>query len=256
MRWTVHIVCAVLAVATAASAEPRPRANVRIGPGTYRPIFPASPAETEVPVAAFRLDRTPVTNAEFLSFVTAHPEWRRDRAKPLVVDDRYLSHWASADALGIARPNAPVVNVSWFAARAYCASRGGRLPLEKQWELAAAASETKRDASRDLAFQARVLAWYTQLAPAVLPDVGGKPNAWGVRDIHGLVWEWIEDFNAALVAADSRTPDRKVFCGGAGATSRDASAYATFMRIALRSSLEARSTTSMLGFRCAYEVKP
>jgi formylglycine-generating enzyme len=88
-----------------------------------------------------------------------------------------------------------------------------------------------------------------------LPDVGGPRNAWGVSDMHGLVWEWIDDFSAALVDADSRTPDRKVFCGGAGATSRDTAAYATFMRIALRSSLDARSTTAVLGFRCAYDVE-
>ena len=244
----------VLALASNAAAAP-PANTVRVGPGTYRPIFPASPAETDVPVAAFRLDRTPVTNAQFLAFVTAHPEWRRDRVKPLLVDERYLSHWASASTLGDARPAAPVVRVSWFAARAYCASRGGRLPLEREWELAAAASEKKRDASRDPSFQERVLAWYTQLAPAVMPDVGGPRNAWGVSNMHGLVWEWIEDFSASLVAADSRTPNRNVFCGGAGATSRDASAYATFMRIALRSSLDARSTTSALGFRCAYDER-
>lgn len=240
-----------LLVALASTAH---AGTVRVGPGVYRPIFPTSPAEAEVPVAAFHLDRTPVTNAQFLGFVTAHPAWRKDRAKPLVVDDFYLAHWASATELGTARPNAPVVRVSWFAARAYCAARGGRLPLEREWELAAAASETTRDATRDPAFQSKVLAWYTQLAPPVLPDVGGPRNAWGARDMHGLVWEWIEDFSAALVEADSRTPDRKVFCGGAGATSRDAGAYATFMRIALRSSLEARSTTSVLGFRCAYDL--
>ena len=221
----------------------------KIGPGTYRPIFPASPAEKEVPVAAFRLDRTPVTNAQFRAFVTQHPEWQRGHVKPLLADERYL------DGFDTAPPHAPVVRVSWFAARAYCASVGGRLPVEREWELAAAASATVKDASRDPKFQARVIDWYTQLAPAVLPDVGGAPNAWGVRDMHGLVWEWIEDFNSALVDADSRKPDRNVFCGGAGATSRDASAYATFMRIAFRSSLEARSTTSLLGFRCAYDIQ-
>jgi formylglycine-generating enzyme required for sulfatase activity len=246
-----HLVAsALLVLASTANAD-----TVRVGPGTYRPVFPASPAETEVPVATFRLDRTPVTNAQYLSFVKAHPEWRKDRAKPLVVDENYLAHWASADSLGTARPNGPVVRVSWFAARAYCAARGGRLPLEREWELAAAASEAEKDASRDPAFQARLLAWYTQLAPAVLPDVGGQRNAWGASDMHGLVWEWIEDFSAALVDADSRKPDRNVFCGGAGATSRDASAYATFMRIALRSSLDARSTTAVLGFRCAYDLE-
>lgn len=239
----------IAALCATAAADP-----VKVGPGTYRPIFPASPAEKDVAVDAFLLDRTPVTNAQYLAFVREHPEWRRDQIKPLFSDENYLVHWQSDESFGIARPEAPVVRVSWFAARAYCAARGGRLPLEREWELAAGASNKKLDATRDPAFQARVLAWYTQITPPLLPDVGGAPNAWGASDMHGLVWEWIEDFSASLVESDSRTPDRKVFCGGAGASSRDANAYAAFMRIAFRSSLDARSTTGVLGFRCAYDL--
>lgn len=250
------IAIAIVALAGRADAD---RADtertVVVGPGTYRPAFPASPSEREVKVAAFRLDRTPVTNTQYLAFVRGNPAWRRDRVSRLVADAHYLAHWAGPEALGTARPDAPVVRVSWFAARAYCAWRGGRLPLEREWELAAAADETRLDATDDPAFQARILAWYTELAPAVLPDVGRTTNAWGASDLHGLVWEWIEDVSAALVSADSRTPERQLFCGGAGATARDAAAYATFMRIAFRSSLQARFTTPALGFRCAYDLE-
>lgn len=235
----------VLAFTGVAAASPAP-----VGPGTYRPTFPASPSEAAVPVAKFWLDRAPVTNAEFLAFVQANPTWRRDRVKPLRAETSYLVHWAAPDDLGDAPPKAPVVNVSWFAARAYCASRGGRLPLEKEWELAANATETKREGDR--ALQEQILAWYAERTPARLPDVGGPINAWGVRDLHGLVWEWIEDFNAALVTADSRSSG-DMFCGGAAAKSQDPTAYATFMRLSFRSSLQARYTTGMLGFRCAYD---
>ena len=210
----------VIGMTAMAAASPR-AGTVRVGPGTYRPVFPASPAEAKVAVAAFDLDRSPVTNAEFLAFVTARPEWRRDRVKPLIADADYLAHWAAPGDLGVARPGAPVVRVSWFAARAFCASRGGRLPLEKEWELAAAASETRRDATGEPGFQDRIVAWYTEVAPAILPDVGGPKNAWGATNLHGLVWEWIEDFNSALVTADSRTPGRGEFCGGAAAASKD-----------------------------------
>ena len=238
----------VLALATGvASANPVP-----VGPGTYRPVFPASPSETEIAVAKLWLDRDPVTNAQFLAFVEARPAWRRDRVAALRADRAYLSTWRAPDALGDAPPNAPVVHVSWFAARAYCAWRGGRLPLEREWELAAAANETTRDATRDPKTQARILAWYTERTPARMPDVGARTNAWGVRDLHGLVWEWIEDFNSALVTADSRSTG-DVFCGGAAARSQDPGAYATFMRLAFRSSLEASFTTPVLGFRCAYD---
>ena len=210
----------------------------RIGPSSYRSPFPVQPNERAVPVAAFWLDREPVTNREFLAFVEAHPEWRRDRVRPLYVDPGYLSHWAAADSLGAkAPPRAPVVRVSWYAARAYCTARGGRLPSEAEWELAAAASGTRDD-----------LAWYEAPMPDVLGDIGGPPNAAGISDLHALVWEWVDDFGASFVA-----PDASRACGAGGGGAVDPRAYATYMRFALRSSLQARDTIPSLGFRCAYD---
>jgi formylglycine-generating enzyme required for sulfatase activity len=239
--------CLVAGLGSAAAAP------ARVGPGIYRPIFPASPAESAIAVQPFWLDRVPVTNADYLAFVQAQPDWRRDRAKPVLVDGGYLRQWAASDQLGDAGRRAPVVGVSWFAARAYCAWRGGRLPREAEWELAAAADARHRDATDDPAFQALVLGWYARPTPARLPDVGGPANAWGVRDLHGLVWEWIDDFTGALITSDSREPTRGSVCGAEAAAARDARAYAAFMRIAFRGSLTARDTVSSLGFRCAYD---
>jgi formylglycine-generating enzyme len=235
----------------------RRAAAATVGPGVYRPLFPATPEEAEIAVTAFRLDREPVTNAEFLRFVTAHPRWRRDRVAALTADPDYLGHWQRATAVGDRAPaDAPVVRVSWFAARAYCAAAGGRLPDEREWELAAAASATERDASRDPEWTAQILAWYAQPTPDVLPAIGGAPNAWGVRDLHGLTWEWIEDFAGALVAPDDRDrgATREMFCGGGAGRATDPTAYAAFLRIAYRSSLQGRYTTPNLGFRCAYDA--
>jgi formylglycine-generating enzyme required for sulfatase activity len=232
----------------------------RVGPGVYQPLYPASPSERTVRVAAFWLDVTPVTNEAFLAFVLANPEWRRDRVKRLFADPGYLSHWEHADALGATvRSRAPVTNVSWFAAKAYCASRHARLPTEREWELAAAASDSTAAGERDSARAEKILAWYSERTEPSLRDVGAtKPNSWGIRDLYGLVWEWVYDFGASLVTTDSRERgevDKNRFCGGAGADARDPSDYATFMRIAFRSSLEAHYTTSSLGFRCAEDAK-
>lgn len=80
-------------------------------------------------VATFELDTVPVTEADFLAFVEAVPEWRKDRAPTILAGDDYLAHWkgplepASEEAR-----RRPVTRVSWFAARAYCDWQGARLP--------------------------------------------------------------------------------------------------------------------------------
>jgi len=210
--------------------------TVRVAPGTVSAAMRDAP-QGDVQVAAFRLDVEPVTNAQFRAFVAARPEWRRDRVKRLFADADYLASWAAADALGPrARRNAPVVRVSWFAARAYCAWRGGRLPTEAEWELAAE-PVSERD-----------LAWYAQPTLDVLPDVTHRVNARGIADLHGLVWEWVEDFGAAMVGTDAQQ-----VCGAEAIAAKDTRAYATFMRFAFRSSLQAHYTTANLGFRCAYD---
>jgi formylglycine-generating enzyme required for sulfatase activity len=220
-----------------------------IGAGTYRPLFPPSPTSTQIAVASFSLDKTPATNAEFLAFVGAHPEWQRDRVARVFAEPTYLSHWSSATSLGEARPDQPVVNVSWFAARAYCSSRGMRLPTEAEWELAAAASNTSADGSSDPAWRAEILSLYSRPSPATLPSVGGKPNFWGVSDLHGVVWEWVLDFTNAMSAIAGA--DGMRFCGATAANATDATDFAAFERVAFRSSLKASYAIKNLGFRCA-----
>ena len=52
-----------------------------------------------------------------------------------------------------------MVQVSWFAASAYCEAQGARLPTWNEWEYAAAADETRRDARKDPVWRERILAW-------------------------------------------------------------------------------------------------
>jgi len=262
---TSSVLAIAVTLASTGLAAPRapvaPAGMVLVGPGIYRPLYPTAPSEQAVSVGRFFLATKPVTNGEFLAFVAEHPEWRRDRVKRILAEAAYLTHWAAADRLGPGvRPRSPVTNVSWFAARAYCTARDARLPTEREWELAARASDKAPDGSKDPAFTARILAFYAEPAALTsLRDVGqGRPNFYGLYDLHGLAWEWIYDYGASLVASDSREKGdaaRNRFCGTAGANAQSPSDYAAFMRVAFRSSLEAAYTTTRLGFRCAADIE-
>jgi formylglycine-generating enzyme required for sulfatase activity len=229
--------------------------------GMFRSVLKFEDAPGRQKIAPFALMTRPVTNGDFLAFVKANPQWRRDRVPRVFADIHYLEHWDTASTLGSpnAQPGQPVVRVSWFAAQAYCEAQGARLPTWAEWEYAAAADETRRDARMDPRWRQRILSWYSRPNPKVLPRAGLQaPNAYGVQDLHGLVWEWTEDFSALLVSGDNRDqgdPDTAKFCGAGALSMDDRENYAVLMRVAMLSSLEAANTTANLGFRCAKDLK-
>jgi formylglycine-generating enzyme len=255
-RWLIALLGGLLALqATADDATSVHMASVR--GGTFESVLPPAAGVKQAAVADFRIDRTPVTNAQFARFVQQHPEWRRDRVAALFADDRYLAQWASPSDPGSAIHNQPVVRVSWFAASAYCEARGARLPTWYEWEYVAAASATVPDARRDPVWQQTVLSWYSRSASGPLADVGLTPaNYYGVQDLHGVIWEWVEDYAGMLVAGDNRQqsdPDSLRFCGPGALTMEQKENYPTLMRIALLSSMQARYTGGAMGFRCAVD---
>ena len=248
---------ALVGVVAWASAEDVARRDMVLVPaGTYAPLIRSKDEPEQVPVAAFLLDVRPVTNAEFLAFVQANPKWRRSRVSPLFADAGYLGDWAGDLELGsLAPPEAPVVRVSWFAARAYAQAVGKRLPTTAEWERAAAAGAAQADGASEPGFKAAALAWFTRPTPSPLPAAGsGRANFFGVRDLLSLVWEWVDDFNTAMVTGESRGDtglERTLFCGAGAAGVRDPSDFPAFMRTGFRSSVRANYAVPNLGFRCA-----
>lgn len=243
-------------VRAAEAATGAPDGMVVIPAGNYAPLLRDRDELARVPVAAFWLDVRPVTNAEFLAFAAVNPKWRRSQASPLLADTGYLGDWTGDLELGARAPAAsPVVRVSWFAARAYAAWVGKRLPTTAEWERAALAGFATGDGANEPAWRAAVLAWFTTPTPSPLPAAGaGRPNFFGVRDLHSLVWEWVGDFNTALVTGESRADtglERDLFCGAGSVGARDLTNYPAFMRAGFRSSLRANYTVANLGFRCA-----
>ena len=247
----ISLAAALLGAAALGGSELMP-----VPAGIYLPLFRGENDLKEIPVARFLLASTAVTNGEFLDFVRANPQWQRSRVKRLFADDGYLQQWSGDTELGSRCTAAqPVTWVSWFAAKAYAAWKGGRLPTTAEWELAAGIGFTREDGAKEPEFKQAIARWYASPSPATLPAAGtGRANLHGLRDLHGLIWEWTSDFNSAIVTGDARGDtglERQLFCGAGSLGAKDTSNFPAFMRFGFRSSLKASYTVHNLGFRYA-----
>jgi formylglycine-generating enzyme required for sulfatase activity len=98
--------------------------------------------------------------------------------------------------------NRPVENVSWDDVQEFIrrlnSREGGamyRLPTEAEWEYTARAGTTTRWSFGDEARQLGRYAWYDGNAGGQTHPVGQlQPNPWGLYDMHGNVWEWVQDW--------------------------------------------------------------
>ena len=126
-------------------------------------------------------------------------------------------------------PLRPVDSVSWEDCQRFIgalAARGAgnfRLPTEAEWEYAARAGTTTRYPWGDdlKEFEVHAHAWANSRSYAVTHPVGTRPpNAWGLFDMHGNVWEWCSDWYAPYPPGPLRDPTgpptgrERVFRGG------------------------------------------
>ena len=228
---------------------------VNIPGGVFVSTLAIDGAAARIAVKPFAMRVEPVTNAEYLDFVRTHPEWQRGRVPPLFAGPQYLAAWPGALTPGPeVRPDQPVTNVSWFAARAFCTSEQARLPTWYEWEYVAAADVMRRDARRDPARNQGIL-------DAIQAATGGRPgrigqrpgDAYGVRDLNRLLWEWTGDYAAMFPNADARVPGAGAslaLCGGSALAFADKNQFALMMRVAALTALKPAADAPRVGFRC------
>ena len=219
---------------------------VTLPAGSYVPFLSGSQRQA-IEVPSFKMDVSPVSRGDFLAFLKTHPEWRRSNARRIFAEKGYLENWRSDLNPGRrVSLDAPVTQVSWFAARAYCESAGKSLPTTDQWEYVA------DDRGQGPALAARrSLEWFGRPNDATLASgSSSETNGFGVRGLYDLVWEWTEDFSGASLSTDPAQVNARFSCGGASAEAVNPADYAAFMRYSFRNSLQATYTTANLGFRC------
>jgi formylglycine-generating enzyme required for sulfatase activity len=164
--------------------------------GTERP-------QHEVRIARpFAIGRFLVTFEDYDRFVLATrppPAAKRGLLGRFFGDEEHEPRELPADQ-GWGRDRRPVINVSWHDAVTYCVwlseqtGRTYRLPSEAEWEYAGRAGTATRWSFGDDEKALGDYAWFADNAGRMTHPVGEKrPNPWGLHDIHGNVWEWVQD---------------------------------------------------------------
>ncbi len=155
-------------------------------------------------------------------------------------------------------PKLPVENVSWNDCQSFIsklqAKLPGRkfgLPTEAQWEYACRADSATEYASGETDRNAGAYAWYAGNAGGKTHPVGEKkPNAWGLHDMQGNVWQWCSDWYGVFYPDDDGIDPQgwpsgsvRVLRGGCWSSTPD------LLRSACRRSREPETRSLYVGFR-------
>jgi formylglycine-generating enzyme required for sulfatase activity len=235
------------------SSDPPPPMSMALVPageftmGSYEHDNESPPHQ--VTLGAFRIDRYEVTTRHYAEFLDAV---RRD---PILIWDEV--DWKTDF-------NRPVIGVTWYDADAYCRWAGKRLPSEAEWEKAARGTDARRfpwgngSPTPDYANYGKCCEWKGYSTLTAIGSYGVGESPYGVHDMAGNVWEWVEDWYDANYYKASPTQDpngpstgeQKVVRGGSWGDQW------SVVSSSVRNKVNPTLRHTDIGFRCVEDVSP
>lgn len=212
-----------------------------------------------VMLSSFWIDKTEVTNEQFVMFLNdlRNQEFNSTAWLGIDTSNVLIEYNGTSYSPKAGFGNHPVVNVSWYEARAYCEWVGGSLPTEAQWEYVARGMDGRIYPWGDQFDSSRVNSLgladgYEMTAPS--GSYSPKGDSWvGAADMVGNVSEWVADwYESNYENGLTNNPigpgfgDYKVLRGGGWNGER------RHLRIANREIARPESRSNNIGFRCAF----
>lgn len=208
-----------------------------------------------VEISAFYIDKYEITNSQYDSCVA------KGRCTPAHYNDGACLMWNGSSFKKVKvpdefqKPQFPVACVSWRQADAFCSWKGMKLPTEAQWEYAASGVDKK------------TYSWGNESPSQAKCRMAGQnfstkigsypPNAKGLFDMTGNVWEWVSDYYSADYYTNSPSRNPKGPEVGLYKVLRGGGWYSTAnqLRIANRHWFSPDFQEISVGFRCVKDAK-
>jgi formylglycine-generating enzyme required for sulfatase activity len=203
---------------------------------------PIEAPQRTVYVASFYIDKYEVTNLQYKQFIDA-----TGRKPPENVVNPDYTIWKNG-TFPEELANHPVVNVTWYDAKAYCEWRGKRLPTAVEWEKAARGPYGNIYPWGNEYFEGFANLYqkgesYVNRRTVPVGTYDMSKSYYGVYDLAGNVWEWIDD---TYITPDKKASKKLAKGGGWGYNGNRYTARASYSLI-----LDPNYTSNCLGFRCA-----
>ncbi len=139
----------------------------------------------------YLIDIFPVTNAQYMKFLDANPQWQKKNVPSQLHDGSYLESWIGR-RLPRDKTNHPVIYVSWYAAMAYAEWIGKRLPIKAEWEMAARGGLHRKKYPWGDSINTEQANYGMHIGKTTEVNKY-PPNEYGIYDMVGNVWEWCLD---------------------------------------------------------------